>query len=122
MLNVNDDWDLQGAVGVDEVAAGAVMRHRQQLQESRRAKKPSVPANVSEVFMLATELVAEQAAGVPVAMKSDATKARVIMADALKRAHEEAKNAKIELVRITKAQEEMRELIPRMFMSCVRGD
>lgn len=39
LLDVHDDWDLEVAVGVDEVDKGSVKRRLQQLQESCRAKK-----------------------------------------------------------------------------------
>lgn len=57
VLDVDDDWDLESAVGVDEVDKGAVKYFLQHLQESCGSKKQRFPANVLVVFTLATNLV-----------------------------------------------------------------
>lgn len=101
---------MEGALGVDEVDEEAVKRRFQQLQESCLAKKQRVPANVLEVLTLPAELVEDLVASAPDMMEGDAANARMTLADVLKRAREEAEEAKVELGKITKVQEEMKRI------------
>lgn len=55
-LDADDDWDLDGAVGVDKVGRQNVNRRFHELQDSCRSKKQRAPASALEVFKLVTEL------------------------------------------------------------------
>lgn len=59
MLKVDDNWDLEGAFSIEEVANGAVKHCLQQLQKWCRAKKRRAPGNVSELLKLPTAPVEE---------------------------------------------------------------
>lgn len=52
-----EDWELEGAVGLDKVERVAVNRKLCELQEKRRSKKQKVPTSVSELFTFANKLL-----------------------------------------------------------------
>lgn len=109
VLEIENGWDLEGGIGVDEIGQGAMKRRILQLQEFRRAKNQRVPANMLEVFILATELVEEPVTNVHNAMERDTDNTGVSMADPLKRVRKKAENAKMELAKITENKEEVKE-------------
>lgn len=53
--NSDEDWDMEGAVGLDEVKRVAAKRHSRGLQDSCRAKKHMVPGTVAEAFEFAID-------------------------------------------------------------------
>lgn len=57
----DDDWDLEGAVGLDNVERVGAKRHLRKLQDSCRAKKRKVPGPVAEAFEFSTQLVNRKA-------------------------------------------------------------
>lgn len=52
----DDDWDLKGAVGLDEAEQSGVKRRLRNLQESCRTKKQKAPAMIAEAFKLVAKL------------------------------------------------------------------
>lgn len=105
VLEVDDDRNLKGAFGVDEVDKRVIKHRLLQLQEYCHVRNCNDPANVLEVFTFVTKRVEEPVVSVSEAIKVDAANARVTMTDALQRAREETGNANAELPNITKAQE-----------------
>lgn len=55
-VNEDGDWELEGAVGLDEVEHVWVKSKLYELQEKCRAKKRTVVASVGKAFSLAIEL------------------------------------------------------------------
>lgn len=104
-LDVDNDWNFESAAGIDEFDKWIEKLRYQQLQESCRAKKRSIPVNVLEVFALATEMVKKPIARRSSTMKVYVANAGAPMADTVKTAREEAENGKVEFAKITNSQE-----------------
>lgn len=85
VLDIGDDRDFSGAVGVGEVDERAKKFCFQKLQESYRTMKRRVPSNVLEVFTLAMKLIEEPVESTPEAMEGRVSNAGLTMADALKK-------------------------------------
>lgn len=99
-----DNWNFEGAFGLDEVVRVGVKIKFLDLQESCRVKRRKVPGTVAEAVELANKLVNQvgefgaQVANdtAPVALASVETKV-VPLSDKLKKAREEAVSTKSEI-------------------------
>lgn len=56
-LNEDDYWDLNVAVGLDEVEISGLKRYLRELQEAGRTKKQKVLTSVAEPFTLTSKLL-----------------------------------------------------------------
>lgn len=113
VLDFDHVWDTKSADCVDEVDESGKKRRLQHSLESCRSEISNIPANVFAVIMSALEPVQEALPNAPKAIKDNAADVGVTMADALKRAREQAKNSKVRIVRVTEAQEKMNKMDTR---------
>lgn len=56
-LKNGEDWEVEGAAGLEEVARAGVICILRKLQANCRAKRRKIPASVAQAFMLAFELL-----------------------------------------------------------------
>lgn len=94
---------------MDKVDERAVKSRFQHLQKGFCDKKRKALANASEMFTFAIELFVTPDVNALNAIDSDVANASVTMVDALKRALEVTKNAKMLFAKITKAPEGIKE-------------
>lgn len=57
----DEDWDLKGAAGLDDVEGTGAIRHVCGFQDRCRGKECKVPGTAAEAFEFATELVKQEA-------------------------------------------------------------
>lgn len=57
----DNDWDLEGTFGLDEVERDGAKRHLRDIQDSCRGKKRKVLGTIAEPFEFATEFVNQMA-------------------------------------------------------------
>lgn len=85
----DDDWDLDGAVRLDDLERVSGKRHLRESQDNFRAKNCKVPGTVGVTFKFSTALINEEA-------PTDAGPSTELLSvkDALATAHVGAKEAK----------------------------